>query len=246
MRSIISIENLLDRAKRQLHEGIETIAEMEAKYRKTHHSSFTNNERYIDFMSDLYKKEDLRPYALILYFYFYSQKKDEKNLGTMVRELEEYAHLDEVSKLLFRHYGRNLYHSANRTKLFDLVRSNKPILEQDPIRYHYFLGIAEAYNRRFYVFWKHMKEIRQRFGSGLCMQDYWRDDDGNPEIFDAVIVEYNKRLNVRIIDFQHNIPLFIKRKNLSIDTSVSSSHKVQIQFYAGGMKAFIVQESGTE
>ena len=162
LRSIISIENLLDRAKRQLHEGIEIIAEIEDKYRKTHHPSFTNDEKYINFMSDLYKKEDLRPYALILYFYYYSQKKDKSNLDAMVRELEQYDHLDEVSKLLFRYYGSNLHHIVNRTKLFDLARSNQPILEQDPIRYHYFLGVAEAYNRRFHDFWKHMKEIRQR------------------------------------------------------------------------------------
>ena len=247
LHSIISIENLLDRAKRQLHEGIETIAEIEAEYRKTHHSSSTNDERYINFMNDLYRKEDLRPYALILYFHYYSQKKDENNLDAMVRELEEYAHLDEVSKLLFRHYGRNLHHSVNRAKLFNLVRSNELVLEQDPIRYHYFLGVAEAYNRRFHDFWKHMKEIRQRFGTSLCMQDYWRDDEGNPEIFDAVIVKYNNRLDVRIIDFQYNIPLFIKkRRNSSIDTSASSNHKVQIQFYAGGMKASIVQEPETE
>ena len=246
LRSIISIENLLDRAKRQLHEGIEIIAEIEDKYRKTHHPSFTNDEKYINFMSDLYKKEDLRPYALILYFYYYSQKRDKSNLDAMVRELEQYAHLDEVSKLLFRYYGSNLHHIANRTKLFDLARSNQPILEQDPIRYHYFLGVAEAYNRRFHDFWKHMKEIRQRFGTSLRMQDYWKDDEGNPEIFDAVIVKYNKKLNARIINFQHNIPLFTKKRNPVIDTSISSSHKVQIQFYAGGMKAFIVQESGTE
>ena len=146
LRSIISIENLLDRAKRQLHEGIETIAEIEARYREKHQSSAANDRKYINFMSDLYKKEDLKPYALILYFYYYSQKNNEKNLGATVHELEEYAHLDEVSKLLFRHYGRNLHHSANRTKLFNLVRSNGPILEQDPMRYHYFLGIAEAYS----------------------------------------------------------------------------------------------------
>lgn len=148
------------------------------------------------------KKEDLKPYALILYFYYYSQKNDEDALGAKVRELEKYAHLDEVSKLLFQHYGRNLHHSANRTKLFDLVRSNGPILEQDPMRYHYFLGIAEAYNRKFSYFWRHMGKIRQRFRTSLCMQDYWKDDEGNPEIFDAVIVDYKKRLDVRIIDFQ--------------------------------------------
>ena len=246
LRNIISIENLLDRAKRQLHEGIEIIAEIEDKYRKTHHYSFTNDEKYINFMSDLYEKEDLRPYSLILYFYYYSQKKDKSNLNAMARELEQYDHLDEVSKLLFRYYGSNLHHIVNRTKLFDLARSNQPILEQDPIRYHYFLGVAEAYNRRFHDFWKHMKEIRQRFGTSLRMQDYWKDDEGNPEVFDAVIVKYNKKLNARIINFQHNIPLFRKKRNPVIDTSISSNHKVQIQFYAGGMKAFIVQESETE
>lgn len=96
LRSIISIENLLDRAKRQLHEGIEIIAEIEAKYRKKHQSSSANDKKHINFMSDLYKKEDLKPYALILYFYYYSQKNNEKNLGATVHELEEYAHLDEV------------------------------------------------------------------------------------------------------------------------------------------------------
>lgn len=53
LRSIISIEDLLDRAKRQLHEGIETIAEIEAKYRKKHHSSSANDKKYINFISDL-------------------------------------------------------------------------------------------------------------------------------------------------------------------------------------------------
>ena len=240
MRSIISIENLFDKARRQLHEGegLEKIATIEARYRKDHNVS-NNGGKYTDFINDLYKKTELRPYALVLYFYYY-QKRNDNSLDSTVKELEKYIHLDEVSKLLFRYYGSNLHLSNNRIKLFDLVRSNGSILEQDPIRYHYFLGIAEAYNRRFHDFWSHMREIRGRFGNKLHMKDYWRDDEGNPEIFDAVIVKYNNRLDVRIIDLQYNIPLFIKKRNLSTDISVSSNHKVQIQFYAGGMNAFIV------
>ena len=246
LHSIISIENLFDKARRQLHEGegLEKIATREARYRKDHNVS-NNGEKYIDFINNLYKETELKPYALVLYFYYY-QKRGDNSLDSIVNELEQYIHLDEVSRLLFRYYGNNLHHSNNRIKLFDLVRSNGSILEQDPIRYHYFLGIAEAYNRRFHDFWSHMREIRQRFGNKLHMRDYWRDDEGNPEIFDAVIVQYNNKLDVRITDLQYNIPLFIKRRNLSVDTRVSSNHKVQIQFYAGGMNAFIVQEPKTK
>lgn len=239
LHSMILIENLLDQAKRQLHEGIEYIAEIENSYRNAYGSNLTNRN-YIDFINGLYQEIESRPYALILYFYFYSEKKKKKNLDATVNKLEQYAHLDEVAKLLFRHYGDNLHHDINRSKLFNLVRSNEHVLKQNLIGYHYFLGVGEAYDRRFYAFWEHMIEIRQRFGTSLRMQDLWKDEDGNPEIFDAIIVKYKNRLNARIIDFQYNIPLFHKKINQPIDTILSSRHKVQIKFYAGGMSAFIV------
>ena len=247
LRTIISIENLLDQAKRQLHEGIEAIAKIEADYRMEYNFGFTDNGSYIEFIHDLDKKPDMKPYALILYFFYYTRKNDKNNLRSKIVELEKYKYLNEVAKLLFRYYGQNLHCSNNLIKLFSLANSNENLVKQDPIQYHFFLAIAEAYNRRFQFFRQHMQEIRERFGSRFQMHDFWRDDEGNPAIFDAIIMEKrNNRLYVHIIDLQYDIPLFIKGKNPSISTTLSSRHKVQIRFYAGGMTALVVQPKDLE
>ena len=243
MHNMVSIEALFSQAKKQLQDGVETIALLEAKYRSSYGSKDLNDSSYRDFINELYKDPFKRPYALILYYFYYDQKLDVNSLNATVNELKKHDHLDEVAKLLFRYYGSRLYDANNRVNIFDLIRKNGNILREDLVRYHYYIGIAEAYDRRFSDFWQHMNTIRERYGTNVHMRDFWRDENGNPEVFDAVIVKHRKRLYARIVDFQYNIPLFLKSKNFSMKDVDSSSFKVRIQFYAGGMNAAIFQQS---
>ncbi|MXZ55274.1 MAG: hypothetical protein F4Z14_03795, partial [Gammaproteobacteria bacterium] len=66
MRSMVVIEDLLYQAKSQLKEGIETIASIEADYRRVSGSESNNEMEYRNHIDDLYKNPDAKPYALIL------------------------------------------------------------------------------------------------------------------------------------------------------------------------------------
>ena len=245
MHSMVTIEDLLYQAKSQLKEGIETIASIEADYRRAYGSESNNEIEYRKHIDELYTKPGAKPYALILYYYYYNQQNNGESLKSVVIELEKYAHLDEVAKLLFRYYGSNLYDANVRVRFFDLIRLNDSILKRDNLRYLFYLAIAEAYDRRFRDFRKHMNEIRYQYGTNVRMKEFWKNESGKPEVFDAVVFKRRKRLITRIIDLQYEVPLFRFTKTLLVDSTDSTIHKVRVQFYAGGMNSFLAKESNS-
>ena len=244
IRSIIAIENLIDRAKRHLHAEHEIIANLEARFRRKHGLSIVGDGRYDEYINELYENPEMKPYALILFYFVNIDNDDNRPLESAVFELEKFRHLHEVAKLLFRHYGHRLHREENISKLFDLDRSIGHLLrKKDPLQYHFFLGVAEAYSRRFQKFRNHMNQIRKRFRGRFHVYEFWRDDRGNPMLFEAVITLYRNRLHARVIDLQYNIPLFLKKNTGDQQVAISSRHMVKIRFYAGGMTAYIAKSN---
>lgn len=239
MRGIMSIENLLDRSRVFLHEGRETIAEIEATYRSKHNVSPRQAEDYRDLMDRLYNDPDTRPYALILYYHHYSREGDARQLNRTLRELRELSHLAVVAKLLFRHYGQRLHQEQSVDRLFELAHSHGDQLrDQDPFQYHYYLAIAEAYSRRFQRFWDHMNQVRERFGTRFYIHAFWCDESGHPVVFDSVIQSYNGRLTARVIELQYSMSLS-RRGRRKAPVRQGSREQVSIRFHAGGMTATI-------
>lgn len=238
---LISIESLLNQAKMYLQEDLETIAAIESNFRQSHVSKSSRVANYGHFINELYRERHLRPYALMLKYYNCDRNESHNLLPATVNELEQYAHLNEVAKLLFRHYGRALYVEDNRVKLDNIARSNTRLIRQDPVRFHYFLAVSCAYDRRFADFRRHISEIPRRFGSRLHMHDYWKDEGGTPIIFDAIIEKRGEGYWARIVDLQYGVP--ISRRNLSRVSTDSSHKRVQLRFHTGGMNAFVVDDT---
>ena len=242
LRSMIAIEGLFERAKRQLHEGRETIARIEAEYRREHGEAMADKGNYGDFIQEMYEDRDMRAYALILYYYYYTERRNTARLEATLMELGQYEYLSEVSRLLFHHYGYRLNCEDDRARLLGLAKTHGDYLfRQDPVPYDFFVAVAEAYNRRFEKFEFHMRRIRDRFRSRFHMHQFWTDGNGSPLEFDAVIVKGKRgRLEAHVIDLQQDIPISFGRRDDRRRITVSSRQPVQLRFYAGGMAACIV------
>jgi len=146
IQQYVKIEELFDKAEKSVFENSHWIANMRADFIKNVKNKFAKSDgEYLSFLDEIYQKESLRPYAIILKYYYYESVQENNKLEVLIRELEEYDYLNDVERLLFKHYGRNLFVTDNRTKLFQLIQGNKDIEQQDPIRFHYYTYIAEAY-----------------------------------------------------------------------------------------------------
>ncbi|OGU51584.1 MAG: hypothetical protein A2080_16395 [Ignavibacteria bacterium GWC2_36_12] len=243
IQQYVKIEELFDKAEKSVFENSHWIANMRADFIKNVKNKFAKSDgEYLSFLDEIYQKESLRPYAIILKYYYYESVQENNKLEVLIRELEEYDYLNDVERLLFKHYGRNLFVTDNRTKLFQLIQGNKDIEQQDPIRFHYYTYIAEAYNKNFQYSKEHIYTLKNKFyylNPKLC--ETWIDNETRePRIFDAVITESrNHKIRVRVIDLQQEFNL--RKSNYDMfDLSISSHHQVTLHFFLTGIRAEII------
>ena len=239
--NMVRIQELFDKARYQLYEDLDKVASIEAEYRNRQGSLLSDAVQYDSFIEGLYEDPDLRPYALILRYHRSIEEEDAVATFDTIQELEGYTYLDEVAKLLFQFYGRSLHVLNHRIRLFDLVRSHEQVLIQDRVRYHYFQGVAEAYNHRFSDFYRHIEQIRNRFGSSLRMQDLWRDREGEPEVFQGRLFKSKGKKQVHVVELQRNFPLLKKGVRDKISFGRSSVYPIHLHFSILGIRAVVAQ-----
>jgi hypothetical protein len=237
----IKIEDLIDRAERSLIENVHIITQLRADYLNLV-GTRTEEERreYLTFLEDAAQDPIKRPYALILQYYYYERVKDEDEADTIIRELESYTHLDEVAKVLFRYYGKQLYNLNTRLKFFSITNSHPEIERKDSIRYHYYSFIAEAYNRNFSFAYEHVNGLRGKLRYlNPALREVWKDENSSEEqVFEAVIRTERQRKRVRVIDLQQTIDLLPG----NYSAYAEASHvNVVLHFFLNGMKAEIVE-----
>ncbi len=234
----VKIQELLDRARNQLDiYNRDFIAQIEADYLKLFESI---PEKYIE---KLKSNEETYHYGLILNYYLFKDEGNQEDIIRTIEELENYTDHEIVNKLLFKFYGRTLFIADHRVRLFKLTREHKELLESDRVRYYFFLAMAEAYNRNFIECRNHINFIKEHFQPNPYLQDYWRDQHGEVEVFRGRLVQNKNHYSVKIIDFQKSFSL--KRANYKARGIILVNHQdynVQLNFYTGGINAEILSK----
>ena len=237
----IKIEELFDRAERSLFENVHIITQLRAEYLNLI-GTRTEEERreYLEFLEDASRDPVQKPYALILQYYYYERFKDDDNAERVIELLEAYTHLDEVAKVLFRFYGKNLFDIEMRLKFFNITNNHPEIERKDAVRYHYYSFVAEAYNRNFGFAYDQLNGLRGKLRYlNPAVREVWKDENSREEkVFEAIIRTDRQRKRVRVIDLQQTIDLLPG----SYSAFPEASHvNVILHFFLNGIKAEIVQ-----
>lgn len=235
----LNINNLFDEAYRTMYSGLRTIDDLYGEYASLNDFNKPDNE-YLEFLLERYQNVDSRPSACILLFYYYEKLKDFKKCDQFLTELASYTDDRDVVYFLFKQYGRSLHIPNNRIKLFDIVRSNAFLLEEYPFRFYYFMSIGEFYNWKWKSGLDYLHEINhdRAYNVNPDFYLYWRNSDGDEEIFEGVIATEKRIKKVKVVSpffrkFPFNKGNFEKFKE-------GQSVKVKLKFYLNGIRAEIV------
>jgi hypothetical protein len=185
----IVIEELFDLASRTVVDGFERIDAIRSKY-ANYLSEFSDNKTHKEYLDEMYADFRLKPYACILLYNYYNQKEEFGKCFELVEEMEYYQQNYEVTKFLFKHYGRNLEDPNIRIKFLKLSHNNQHIEKESPLRYNYFNFIAETYNFHFNEGRTYLENIRTKFYNINPEYDIvWKHSDGNEWVFDGKIIK---------------------------------------------------------
>ncbi len=209
LRQRIKLEELLDKAEKSLTENAHIIVSLRADYLRII-GNRTDEERreYVRYLEEAAEEPTKKPYALILLFYHFESLHEHDRCLPIIQELESFQHLDEVAKVLFRHYGRNLQNANNRVRFLEIINNHPVIEKKDPIRYHYYSYVVESYNRNFRFAYEHLAQLRRSLAhTNPELNETWKDENSENKMFEAIVVIYRNRRQVKILDLQRTIDL---------------------------------------
>jgi len=235
----LKINTLFDEAYKTMYSNIGEVDDLFDEYKNFANVSRVQSE-YLDFLLEMYASVEKRVTATILLFYYYSAKGEFKLANQYLYELETYLDDKDVVYFLFKQYGRNLHIPNNRIKYFDLVRQNLFLSETYPLRFFYFSAVAEFYNWR----WKDGKAMLNELQEERFFKInpdfflYWKNTEGEVELFDGVIVKEKRIFKVKIPSpfFKE---FYLIRGNYD-NFKVNQDVKIKLKFYIDGVKAEIV------
>jgi hypothetical protein len=241
LRLRVFIEELLDKAEKSVFEGAHLITAVRAEYlRETKAATPQGRREYLAYLDELSRDNEKRPFALMLKYYYLTHLQRNQEAQALVSDLESYSYLDEVAKLLFRHYGRHLYDPNERIKFFDVIKNHADIQERDPVRYHYYSYVAEAYSQNFGYAYDHLGALRKKVHHlNPELNETWKDAETfQNRAFDGIVILSGKRKRIKAIDLQRSFDLQAgDYSNLRTD----SKHKVHLHFYLNGIRAELVK-----
>lgn len=236
----ISIQELFDNAENAVHESQEVILRLKSKYLH----ELNNTESIVGGMS-LYVEENysdplLRPYVLVLKFIYHQNIPNSKEYSQIVEELEEYTYNNEVAKVLFKYYGRNLHKAENRMKLFEIIKNHPELIEKEKLYYRYYSYIAESYHYNFKYARQHSADILNSYSYfSPNIYDVWKNEDGGERVFHGILVENAKGYPVmHVKEIQRKIPVL--RGKQSQKAQINNHYKLHIKFFIRGMRAEIL------
>ena len=240
----IKIQELFDWALHAVSENLERIHKLKYIYIKHVDSVVSpSNTSLIDYLDELYQSIDTRPYSLILKYNYFQEKDRTAEANTLIPELETLDYNDEVLKLLFKYYGRNLYLLSNRSKYFKVVKKGYDFRKNEPLRYFFYSYVAESYNRNFNFADDHLQSIHDfdtHFNPDL--HEVWRDEDGSDSLFTGII--YNTQIgftNLKISYIQLKCRL-MKESYLKFKPQPTEQFKVKLHFFLKGIRAELIEK----
>src|SRR5262249_26033530 len=128
IRQMVLIDNLFMKAEASLYENQHIISTIKDDYiARVGPKTKQGSDSFFEYVNRLEKNNETRPYALIVRFNYFDKLGQGAECVEIAKELEHYTYLDEVVKVLFSYYGRNLYDPNIRAKFFGLVSQNSSL-----------------------------------------------------------------------------------------------------------------------
>lgn len=203
-----------------------------------------NNKTLLQYLDELYELEETRPLSLVLKYNYSIESEKYEDADNLITEMLYYKYNDEVAKVLFKYYGRNLHISQNVVNFFEIVNENPILKTKEKLRFHFYSFVAESYNRAFKNTFEHLNEIKLNFNYlNPNVSEYWIDSNKNePKIFDAILVKNQKgRTQAKIIELQQSF--FIKKTDIEINFKENTKFKVNLTFNLRGIRAEIISST---
>jgi len=233
------INDLFDEAYRTLYSNTGIIDDLFDEYDSIAGIRTINGD-YLQFLLERYQNPESRTTASILLFYYYESINDHYKKFQFFQELEDYTDDKDVVYFLFKQYGRNLHFPNNRVKYFDLIRKNSFLINDAPLRYSYFTSICEFYNWK----WRDGKDVLNELKQDKFYNInpdfflYWRNSDGEEEIFNGIITREKKYKMVKIISPFYK-DFFLVKGNYE-KYQEGKNVQVKLKFFLEGIRAEIL------
>lgn len=242
LRQHILIQDLFDIAENAVYENTEKISALKVGYiRLFKDKKIEGNKTLLQYLDELYEEESTRPYSLVLKYNYLFDSGKEVEAEDLIEEMGHYKYNDEVAKILFKYYGRNLHYSQNIVNFFEIVKANPSLKTREKLRYHFYSFVAESYNRAFKNTYEHLNEIKSTFNylnPAVC--EYWLDSTTNePKVFEAILSKNSKgRTQAKVLEFQQFF--YIKKPDEELKLMENKKYSVRLTFNLKGIRAEIV------
>ena len=235
----IRIEELFEQAESLVKTNINRIQEIKVSFHKKIYGNSKNEKEYMEFLETNYADKSLRPLSLVLQYYFYYEKGESSKYTEIIRELETLAEYDSVVMVLFHHYGARLHNPNVRQKFLEFLRKHTEIETRQPIRFHFFQAITQAYNKHFFDAYEHIRNLTERFSHfGSELTDVWKDSsNGEPKLFEATVIRKKGRYYTKVIDIQQTFPL--KVSSMNVELKHNDFCLVELRFYPYGIRGIL-------
>lgn len=239
----IKIQGLFDTAINSIFENADRIFKLKFNYyTRLENSQGPSDKSLFEYLDELYESTDTRPYALVLKYNYLLEKENIEDAYKLIPELENLSCNNEVTKVLFTFYGRNLNLLENRRKFFALVKIYD-FNYRDKIRFHFYSYVAESYNLNFSFANEHSQKIIE-MDSFLNpdLHELWLDDDYNTSIFTGIIFNTQKGFtNLKITDIQLHCRL-MKDSSIKFKPKAGDKFKVKLHFFLKGIRAELIEK----
>jgi len=240
----IKIQELIDWAINAVYENVDRIFKLKYKYYKhLENASSPSNTSIHQYIDELYESEETRPYALVLKYNYLQEKGKLIESHRLISELENLSYNDEVAKLLFKYYGRNLNVFENRTKFFKLLKGGYEFRKYETLRFYFYSYVAESYNRNFSYADENIQNIfslNTSFNPDL--HEMWIEENGDESVFTGIIFNTQRGFtNLKVSEIQLKCRL-MKESYLKFHPKASERYKIKLHFFIKGIRAELIEK----
>lgn len=235
----ILIESLFEQAETLVRENVEKIQSIKLEYYRFVAKGKKEEKDYMAFLDEFIDSQNEKPLALVLKYYYHLNKQNIEESRQIISEMEPLNAHDSVATVLFRHYGQNLYSPNNRVKFWSFIKTHPEIEKAQPIRYHFYMSVINAYDRRFQEARNHNRILTEKFPYfNSKLQDVWKDScTGEPVLFEAIVILKKKRKYAHIPDLQNSFPL--RSGSIEHGAKTGDICMVELKFFPYGINAFV-------
>ncbi|QIL78303.1 SIR2 family protein [Hymenobacter sp. HDW8] len=241
VRIQVQIEDLLDLAEKLVTDNLNKVFEVKQEY--IQYYGFESRSGYLQYLDEAYEDERIRPYILILKFNYLISDGKEGEAENLIDEIEAYSYIEEVTKFLFKYYGRNLHNINIRIKFYRIAKDYSSLADDNTLRYDYFMFIADSYSRHFKQAERYLRGLKGNYAQINPDFHYtWKESTtGEDEIFEAIVHRTDKGFPLaKIPVLQERFP-FVKGQSSQFEQGIRC--KVKLLFSFNGIRAEVFDEA---